>query len=178
MRSVWPLMVPIWRRAYCGRRRTSWRWRPKKTSVASLPAGCGVRDEPVWGWGRLTDAGCVQNVGTSGMEVCKPSEVVDFGVDDDPLQRTVSDGSCSDEETCQVASLVVLRFDRRSVRTTYEAKSTLIYLCNLIGGELLALGRHSDRLNLWSELQPGALTCCQWGEGYLRYSVNDGYLMG
>jgi hypothetical protein len=61
--------------------------------------------------GRLTNAGGVQNVGASRMEICKPAEVVDFGVDDDPLQKTVSGELCSNEETCQVALLVVLRFD-------------------------------------------------------------------
>lgn len=61
--------------------------------------------------GRLTDAGGVKNVGASWMEVCKPGEIVDFGVNNDPLQRAVSDELCSSEETCQVALLVVLRFD-------------------------------------------------------------------
>ena len=61
--------------------------------------------------GRLTDAGGVKNVGASWMEVCKPGEIVDFGVDDDPLQRVVSDVVVSNEETCQVALLVVLRLD-------------------------------------------------------------------
>lgn len=34
----------------------------------------------------LTDVRRIEDVGASGMEVCEPGEVVDFGVDDYPLQ--------------------------------------------------------------------------------------------
>lgn len=74
--------------------------------------------------GRLTDAGCVEDIGASGMEVREPGEVVDFGVDDDPLQTAVSDELCLCLDTCQVALLVVLRFDEVSA-------------CNMIRGSSL-----------------------------------------